>query len=245
MFVAFCDQVFGNSIPRCSKTGFSESPMTPSRFSHSSSSYGCTPGEVNLRSMTRPFSVVMAALEVALGISFLLSLGFWGEHRSILRPSDRTGPSLVRYLRGFSRRAPSPVRQSSRKLQIGAVVEFLQPVEAELGDPCGLKLAAGVADLPLHNIGNEGEAAGIDVALVAGPVEAAEQLLAIEGLAMAVPVDDDERLWDRPLVGGEAVAAGRALAAAAGGAVGDPAGLEGLRWGVAAGAVHSLKSTEV
>ena len=65
--------------------------MIASRFSHSSSSYGCTPGEVNRRSMTRPFSVVIAALEVALGISFLLSLGFWGEHRSILRASDGTG----------------------------------------------------------------------------------------------------------------------------------------------------------
>src|SRR5882724_13500837 len=105
MLVAFCDQVLGNSTSRCSKAGPPSawgSPMIASRFSHSSSSYGWTPGEVNRRSMTRPFSVVIAALEVAFGISFLLSLGFWGEHRSILRGPDRIVGPLIRYLRGFS-----------------------------------------------------------------------------------------------------------------------------------------------
>jgi hypothetical protein len=53
--------------------------------------------------MTRPFSVVIGALEVAFGISFLLSLGYWGEHRSILRRPDGTEERLIRYLRGFSR----------------------------------------------------------------------------------------------------------------------------------------------
>jgi hypothetical protein len=45
---------------------------------------------------------VIAALEVAFGISFLLSLGYWGEQSSILRRSDGTEVPLVRYLRGFS-----------------------------------------------------------------------------------------------------------------------------------------------
>src|SRR3954447_258325 len=98
--------------------------------------------------MTRPFSVVIAALEVAFGISFLLSLGFWGEHWSILRGPDRTMGPLVRYLRGFSRSAPSGIGQSSRKLLIGAAVDPGQPVETELGDSLGAQLAAGVADLP-------------------------------------------------------------------------------------------------
>lgn len=87
--------------------------------------------------MTRPFSVVIGAFEVALGISFLLSLGFRGEHRSILRRSDGTEDPLVRYLRGFSRDAPSGVRESSRKLQVGAAVELLQPLEAEVADAPG------------------------------------------------------------------------------------------------------------
>ena len=46
MLVAFCDQVVGNSTPRCSKAGFSGSPMTASRNSHSISSNGWTPGVV-------------------------------------------------------------------------------------------------------------------------------------------------------------------------------------------------------
>src|SRR3954451_13105685 len=136
--------------------------------------------------MTRPFSVVFAALEVALGISFLLSLGFWGEHRSILRGSDRTVRSLVRYLRGFSRSAPSGVRQSSRKLLIGAAVDPGQSVETELGDSLGAQLAAAVADLPFNPVNEEAELPGIEGALVGRPVEAPEQLLTVEGLAMAI-----------------------------------------------------------
>ena len=38
MLVAFCDQDFGNSTPRCSKAGLSGSPITASRSSHSTSS---------------------------------------------------------------------------------------------------------------------------------------------------------------------------------------------------------------
>src|SRR3954466_15766931 len=105
--------------------------------------------------MTRPFSVVFAALEVALGISFLLSLGHWGEHRSILRSPDGTGAPLVRYLRGFSRCAPSGIRQSSRKLQIGPAVGVAEPVEAELRDPTGLELPTGAADLSLDTVNEE------------------------------------------------------------------------------------------
>src|SRR5215212_5427036 len=100
--------------------------------------------------MTRPFSVVFAALEVALGISFLLSLGFWGEHRSILRAPDGTGPLRVRYLRGFSRCAPDRVRQSSRKLQIGAPIDLLQSVEAELADAFGGEFAAVLPQLAFN-----------------------------------------------------------------------------------------------
>jgi hypothetical protein len=182
-------------------------------------------------------------LEVALAIRFLLSLRFRGELRSILRESDGTVARLVRYLRGFSRCAPSGVRESSRKLQIGAAVELLQTGEAELGDSLGAEFSAPVAELLLDTINDEGEAAGVDVAFVAGPVEAAEQLPSIEGLAGSVPLDDLRGLRDRPLVGGEAVAARRALAAPADGAVRDAAGLEGLGGGVAPGTVHSSEST--
>ena len=43
MLVAFCDQLFGNSTPRCSKAGLSGLPITASRISHSISSKGCVP----------------------------------------------------------------------------------------------------------------------------------------------------------------------------------------------------------
>ena len=54
MLVAFCDQVVGNSTPRCSNAGFSGSPMTASRISHSTSSKGWTPAVVWRRSQRRP-----------------------------------------------------------------------------------------------------------------------------------------------------------------------------------------------
>src|SRR5262245_11867273 len=105
MLVAFWDQVVGNSTFSCLNAGPPSawgSPMIASLHSHSSWSYGCTPAVENRRSMTRPFSVVLAALEVALAINSLLSLGFRGEHRSILGAPDGTEPQLLPCLRGFS-----------------------------------------------------------------------------------------------------------------------------------------------
>src|SRR6476469_2309535 len=146
--------------------------------------------------MTRPFSVVVAALEVALAISFLLSLCFRGEQSSILRESDGIGASLLSCLRGFSRRAPSGVRESSRKLQIGPAVELAQSIETDLADPLGAQVAAGGPDLLLDNISNRGEAAGIHVALMGGPGQASQQLLPIERLPATVALDHFETLRD-------------------------------------------------
>src|SRR6266540_7540489 len=126
--------------------------------------------------MTRPFSVVIGALEVAFGISFLLSLGFRGELRSILRHSDGTEVPLVRYLRGFSRFAPIGIRQSSRKLLIGAVVELRESIEAELGDPGGAQPTAVVPHLAFDPVNDEAELPRVEGPLVGGAVEALEQL---------------------------------------------------------------------
>ncbi len=49
MFVAVCDQNFGNSTPRCSKAGPSRPGMIASRVSHSISSNGSRPGIVKKR----------------------------------------------------------------------------------------------------------------------------------------------------------------------------------------------------
>jgi hypothetical protein len=191
--------------------------------------------------MTRPFSVVLAALEVALAISFLLSLVSRGEQNSILGESDGNGAAQVRYLRGFSRSAPRGIRESSRKLQVGPVVEFSQAFETELTDPRRAELSAGSPDLLLDNISNEGEAAGIHVALMSGAGQASQQLLPIERLPGAIALDHLKTLGDGPLIGGEAVSARGALAAPADGAVRDAARLEGLGGGVAAGTGHSLE----
>jgi hypothetical protein len=178
--------------------------------------------------MARPFSVVLAAFEMALAINFLLSLVYRGEQSSILCEPDGTGAPVFPCLRGFSWSAPSGVRESSRKLQIGTTVEFPQSVETELADPGGLQLSAGSPDLLLDRISNEGEAAGIHIPLVGGPGQASQQLLPIERLAAAVALDHFETLGDGPLRGGEAMAARGAFAAPADGAVRGPAGLEGL-----------------
>jgi hypothetical protein len=125
------------------------------------------------------------------------------------------------------------------------VVQVSQSVETELGDPSGLELAARGADLPFDTVNEGNQLPRIEGALVGGAVEARQQLVSIERLAVPVALDHLESLGDRSLVGGEAVAAERAFATPANGAVRDSAGLEGLRWGVAAGTVHCLKSTEV
>ena len=44
MFVAVCDQNFGNSTPRCSNAGPLRPGITASRISHSISSNGIAPG---------------------------------------------------------------------------------------------------------------------------------------------------------------------------------------------------------
>jgi hypothetical protein len=124
------------------------------------------------------------------------------------------------------------------------VVELSQSVETEIADSLRAQLPTVVTELPLNAINDEGEAAGVDVSFVAGPVEAAEQLLSIERLAGAVALDHLERLGDGTLIGGEAVAAACALAAAADGSVRHAPGLERLGGGVAAGTVHSSECTE-
>jgi hypothetical protein len=53
IFVAVCDQNFGNSTPFCSKTGLSLPGMKASRVSHSISSNGSRPGIVKYRRTPR------------------------------------------------------------------------------------------------------------------------------------------------------------------------------------------------
>ncbi len=60
-FVARADQAFGNSRFFCSKTTLPCSlVIVASLVSHSTVSYGWTPGRVKRRSMLRPFQVFVA-----------------------------------------------------------------------------------------------------------------------------------------------------------------------------------------
>ena len=92
MLVAFCDQLFGNSTPPCSKAGFSGSPITASRISQSSSSNGWIPGVEKRRSMTRPLSLVLADFDAALAIIQLLSFALSGWTVELPLFPDGTGP---------------------------------------------------------------------------------------------------------------------------------------------------------
>src|SRR5215212_9714411 len=73
MFVAFCDQLFGNSTPRCSNAGFSGSPMIASRISHSMASNGLTPDSVKRLPTLTPSPAAVTAGAMALRLSDMTS----------------------------------------------------------------------------------------------------------------------------------------------------------------------------
>src|SRR3954452_22080670 len=105
MFVEFCDQVFGNSTPRCSNAGFSGSPMTASRMSHSTASNGLKPGSVKRLPTLTPSPAAVTAGAVALRLSDMtsprVSYSSWGPQGgktdTALRPG-RTGIAVERQL---------------------------------------------------------------------------------------------------------------------------------------------------
>src|SRR3954452_18510535 len=107
MFVEFCDQLFGNSTPRCSNAGFSGSPMTASRISHSTASNGLTPDSVKRLPTLTPSPAAVTAGAVALRLSDMtsprVSDSSWcpqgGKIDIALRPG-RTGIVFERQLVG-------------------------------------------------------------------------------------------------------------------------------------------------
>jgi hypothetical protein len=163
--------------------------------------------------MTRPFSVVPAAFEAALAIVFLLSLGLWGEHCSILRAPDGNRAAACSVFAGISWFRRDGVRESSRKLQVGAAIEPSETLEAELADSLGRDLAHPLR-FGLDAFHDRLELSRVDVPLVGSTNQAAAELVAVEGSAPAIPLDHHERVGNGALIGGEAVAARRALPAA-------------------------------
>jgi hypothetical protein len=187
--------------------------------------------------MTRPFSVVPAAFEAALAIVFLLSLGLWGEHCSILRAPDGNRAAASSVFAGISWIRRGGVRESSRKLQIGAAIEPGEALEAELPDSLGRDLAHPLR-LGLDPLHDRLQLARVDVPLVGGANQAGAELVAVEGAAPAIPLDHLERVGDGALIGGEAMAALGALPAAPHGAVRDSPGFERVGGGGAPRTVH-------
>ena len=162
--------------------------------------------------MTRPFSVVIAAFEVAFGISFLLSLGFWGEHRSILRRFGRNRGSANSLFAGIfmksSERRPAEFPQTADRRRGRS-----SPAPRGRARRSARRSARRRRRAPRARPGRRSRPSrrGSTSRLWDARIERAEELLAIEGLAMAVALDDLEALRDGPLVGGEAMAARRAL----------------------------------
>src|SRR5215210_3991407 len=73
MLVAFCDQLFGNSTPRCSNAGLAGSPITASRISHSTASNGLAPASVKRLPTLTPSPAAVMAGAVALRLSGMTS----------------------------------------------------------------------------------------------------------------------------------------------------------------------------
>jgi hypothetical protein len=101
------------------------------------------------------------------------------------------------------------------ELEVGASIEPLQALEAELTDPVGAQVASRDLGLVLDPVDDQLELAGIDVALVRCADEPGAELRPIEALALAAPLHHPGGLVLAALEAGEAPPALLAAAAAA------------------------------
>ena len=237
MLVAFCDQLFGNSTPRCSNAGFSGSPMTASRISHSIASKGLTPGSVKrlptLSSITccgdgwgggvTAVGHDLSSCERLCGTSPGGKDRYCSSTRTDRNrrraPADRPPeggppcsggrpPRARRGRRGCGRRTRTGWPRPGRAA--ASPRSARSPIWlASTSGPLRLTAAAIESDSCFQLLRAHGP-------LVGRPLEPSQELLDVESLAAAVALRDGHvRL--RALVGGEAVAAARAFATAADG----------------------------
>src|SRR5918996_927114 len=229
MLVAFCDHVTGNSTPRCSNAGSAGSPMTASRISHSTQSKGCLSTSVKRRGTLTPapLAVTLGAAALRLWDMTSPSIGsnFAGTTDDALGLgwNGAVDRELVLARKGVVLEAPDyglelvevgEVPVDRRELDRAHGVHAREATLGQVADALGGDLGA----LPVH-LGGDPRRHRLDLLLADGAPagrarEPALQLLAVEALARAVPLYDGGALLLDPLVGGEALPAGVALAAA-------------------------------
>src|SRR5215211_1531656 len=236
MFVEFCDQLFGNSTPRCSNAGFSGSPMTASRISHSIASKGLTPGSVKRLATLSPSPAAVTAGAVALRLSGMTSPRVsdssgrpQGGKTDVALRVGRTGIAFERELTGpwkgvllvaadhrLELVEVGEVAVDGRELDRRDRVERGEPALGEVADLAGLDLRSTPPGGRRDRVRQLFQLLRAHGPLVGGALEPSQELLGVESLAAAVPLRDGHvRLC--ALVGGEAVAAAGALATAADG----------------------------
>src|ERR687895_2646181 len=231
MLVAFCDQVTGNSTPRCSNAGSAASPMTASRISHSTQSKGCLSDVVKRRGTPTPapraVTLGSAALRLwdmtapSIGTSFAgttddaLGLGWNGAvdgelvlaRKWVVLEALHDGLELVEI---------GEVSVDGGELDRRHGVEPREPALGEIADLTRLDLGAAPPHRRRDRLRQRLQLLRADGPLVGGPLEPSQELLGVESLAAAVALEDGHAGLST-LVGGEAVAAALAFATAADG----------------------------
>src|SRR4051812_45123717 len=269
MLVAFCDQVVGNSTFSCSNL-----PTEAVRSCHSTVSNGSWLGVVNLRSILSPvapaLAVTLRVFSLALRVSGMRaprsvgllfsspSLTSGGKtdtgggggrnggvavERELVYACDRLGADALELRLEFAEVVEVAVDGGEEDRRDR--VELDQPAQRQLADELGVGLGAEPPDTAGDRVGERLELRVRDGALVRRPVEPAQELLAVEALALPVALPDRHGLGLGALVGGEALAAALALATPANGVAGlaEPGVHDARGVGSAVGAMHWVNST--
>jgi hypothetical protein len=164
----------------------------------------------------------------------------WGGPPSFLFRPDGNGATGFSVIAGVF----IGIGESPGELEVGASIEPLEALEAELSDPAGAQIATGDLGLVLDPIDDQLEVAGIDVALVRRADEPGAELRPIEALAAAAALNDPGGLVLAALEAGEAPpAALTAPAAADRAAAFGRACLENLGGGAATRTIHHAQCT--
>src|SRR4051812_5010409 len=245
MLVEFCDQLFGNSTPRCSNAGFAGSPMTASRISHSIASNGLTPGSVKRLPTLTPSPAAVTAGAVALRLSDMtsprVSDSSWrpqgGKIDIAPRPGrtvgglgiafecqlirSRKGVLLVAADDGLELVEVGQVAVDRSELDRRDRVDQREPALGEVADLARLDLRTAPPHRRRDRLRQLHQLLRTHGPLVGCPLEPSQELLAVESLATAVALGD-RHVGLRTLVCGEAVAAALAIATAADGIAGFP-----------------------